>query len=111
MAIKYSKYEKQPDEKILLGFNIEGDLAVGSTDIVNLGSSTVTVKDDISKTDLTATMVEPGSLVLSEDNLTLHARIIGGIAGKYYWVEFRAATTEGNLYERDVKLKIFNPAE
>jgi len=57
-------------------------------------------------TDATGVLVVAGSLEVS--GTVLQSRITGGADGARYLVEFRAATSTGNLYEQDVLVGVSN---
>lgn len=93
---------KQPAESFLLGVDFAPLLVSGET-VVVLGSS-VTARLYGSATDATATLIAPDTTDVSGS--ILRARLIGGAEGVRYQVEFRAATSTGNIYEQDVLVMI-----
>jgi hypothetical protein len=91
---------KQPAEKFYAGVDFDEVLEDGETIIT--GSSTVTAHDGTN--DVTAVLIESGSLSVSGG--TLSARLQDGTAGVKYKVTFRAATSLGNLFEKDIRVSV-----
>lgn len=91
---------KQPAEKFYAGVDFGEVLEDGET--INAGSSTVTALDG--STDVTSTLIESGSLSVSGG--TLSARLQNGTAGTKYKVTFQAATSLGNLFEKDIRVTV-----
>ena len=107
----YSRYKKQPAEKIYLGFDITNDRPTGSSELVDIALSTVTVKVAATGVDVSDTLIEAGSMQRDSSGVILQARVISGtVEVGVYWIEFRAETTDGNKYEHDTKLTIIDPA-
>ena len=94
---------KQPAEKFYVGVNFEALLADGES--IELTQSQVVAYDMANGSDVSAEMIEAGTLSLKDETI-LQARVIGGVDGKKYKLSFRAATSLGNLYEEDVILVV-----
>jgi hypothetical protein len=95
---------KQPAETFLVGVDFSPVLATGES--LALVGSTCTARVYGTSTDATDTLIETGSLEVS--GTVLQARLVDGEDGVYYLVEFRAATSDGNLYEQDVMVGVSN---
>lgn len=95
---------KQPAETFLVGVDFSPLLATGES--LTLVGSTCTARVYGTATDATETLIEDDSLEIS--STVLQARLTGGADGVRYLVEFRAATSTGNLYEQDVLVGVSN---
>jgi len=95
---------KQPAETFLVGVDFSPLLADGES-LTPVGS-TCTARVYGTTTDATETLIEDDSLEVS--GTVLQARLIGGAEGVRYMVEFRAATSTGNIYEQDVLVGVSN---
>lgn len=95
---------KQPAETFLVGVDFSPVLATGES--ITLVGSTCTARVYGTSTDATETLIEDDSLEVS--GTVLQARLTGGAEGVRYLVEFRAATSTGNLYEQDVLVGVSN---
>lgn len=95
---------KQPAETFLVGVDFSPLLATGES--LTLVGSTCTARVYGTATDATETLIEDDSLEIS--GTVLQARLTGGADGVRYLVEFRAATSTGNLYEQDVLVGVSN---
>lgn len=95
---------KQPAETFLVGVDFSPLLATGES--LTLVGSTCTARVYGTATDATESLIEDDSLGIS--GTVLQARLTGGSDGVRYLVEFRAATSTGNLYEQDVLVGVSN---
>jgi len=95
---------KQQAETFLVGVDFSPLLADGES-LTPVGS-TCTARVYGTTTDATGTLIVGGSLEVS--GTVLQARLTGGTEGVRYLVEFRVATSTGNLYEQDVMVGVSN---
>ena len=95
--------KKQPAEKFYIGVDYVNALLEDES--LNLGACSVVVYDD-GGNDVTNDIYDGGTLTV--DGTKLLARIKGGEEGKIYKVSFRAGTNQGNIYEKDVYIAIYD---
>ena len=96
------KFQKQPHEKYFIGVNYSK--ALGSSEAIVL-SSTEILATDSNGVDATADVLEDGSAAV--DGSVLLIRVMSGLEERApYKLTFRAHTDQGNIFEKDVNMRI-----
>ena len=102
MGIQYADKEKQPGETIIYGMTFAPGKAIATVDTLT-GSPTVTVARTSDSAIVTSAMLS-GSATRSGD--TISAKIIGGTDGENYKITFICSTTNGEVVEEDLVIRV-----
>lgn len=96
---------KQPSEKFFITVSFSKVLATGEQ--IDINNSSVVAVDLETGQDATSEIIEAGTLqVTGANNEQLSARVKGGIDKHDYKITFVAGTTDGNTFEKDIKLRV-----
>lgn len=96
---------KQPAEIFWISADFSEELEDGES-VVLEGSSVA--EESLSTIDDTEAIVVENSLMVGNGSTSLLVQLSGGVVRDVRKLSFRAATSEGNLYELDVKVPIFD---
>ena len=90
-------FTKQPDEQYPISVDYSNILGDGET---------ISAKDvkayDSSDTDVTSTLIDSSTIV----GETIKAVVKAGTSGQNYKITFKATTSDSNIYEDDVTMRV-----
>lgn len=96
------QFNKQPEEIFPISVDFSRVLADGET--LDESASTVTAYDE-EGTDVSDDIIE-GSLNVVDGKI--YQKIKGGESGKVYKITFLAATSEDNIFEKDLMMNVLD---
>lgn len=91
--------DKQPDETFPITVEFDTELASGET----IASAVVTATNMDTGETSTATVLS-GSVIVSSPDVT--QKVTAGAAGSWHRIEFTATTTNGNVYQHEVDVRV-----
>lgn len=94
-------FTKQPTEKYFVAADFSRALDEGETIVLN--NSTV-IAYDADGNDVSATVLESGTKQI--DGAKLLIRVKDGTSGEKYKITFKAVTSQSNIYEHDITMKV-----
>lgn len=97
-----AQFKKQPAEKFDISVDFGAVLDEGET--IDAGTSGVTAIDMADNTDASATVLEGGDTIVTS---TMIHKVKGGANGSKYKITFTAGTSNGNIYEKDIVMEVW----
>lgn len=95
--------DKRPTEQFVVEWDFIDDVAVGDTVLdVGGGSSSITATQVDTGADVSSTLLQGAT----RSGNKLRAQVQVGTAGKDYHVSFKAKTTNGDLFDRVVGVRV-----